>query len=50
MAGAVHAVARLYQWPGLLLALTAIFWSGNSVAGRLAVGQVSPLLLSLIHI
>jgi len=25
MAGAVHAVARLYQWPGLLLALTAIF-------------------------
>ena len=49
MAGAVHAVARLYQWPGLLLALTAIFWSGNSVAGRLAVGQVSPLLLVFLR-
>ena len=49
VAGAVHAVARLYQWPGLLLALTAIFWSGNSVAGRLAVGQVSPLLLVFLR-
>jgi drug/metabolite transporter (DMT)-like permease len=49
MAGAVHAVARLYQWPGLLLALTAIFWSGNSVAGRLAVGQISPLLLVFLR-
>jgi drug/metabolite transporter (DMT)-like permease len=48
-AGAVHAVARLYQWPGLLLTLTAIFWAGNSVAGRLAVGHISPLLLVFLR-
>lgn len=48
-AGVLHAVTRLYQWPSLLLTLTAIFWSGNSVAGRLAVGQVSPLLLVFLR-
>jgi drug/metabolite transporter (DMT)-like permease len=36
---------RLYQWPGVLLTLTAIFWAGNAVAGRLAVGHVSPMML-----
>jgi drug/metabolite transporter (DMT)-like permease len=46
---AVHAAARLYQWPGLLLTLTAIFWAGNSVAGRLAVGHVSPMLLVFLR-
>ena len=29
----------------LLLALTALFWGGNSVAGRMAVGEISPMLL-----
>ena len=38
-------VGRLYQWPGVLLMLTAIFWAGNTVAGRLAVGHVSPMML-----
>lgn len=28
-----------------LLALTALFWGGNSVAGRMAVGEISPMLL-----
>jgi drug/metabolite transporter (DMT)-like permease len=46
---ASRAVARLYQWPGLLLTLTSIFWAGNSVAGRLAVGHVSPLLLVFLR-
>lgn len=27
----------------LLLSLTALFWGGNSVAGRMAVGELSPL-------
>jgi drug/metabolite transporter (DMT)-like permease len=49
LAGAVGAVARLYQWPSLLLTLTAIFWAGNSVAGRLAVGHVSPMLLVFLR-
>lgn len=28
----------------LLLSLTALFWGGNSVAGRMAVGELSPML------
>jgi drug/metabolite transporter (DMT)-like permease len=40
---------RLYQWPGVLLTLTAVFWAGNTVAGRLAVGHVSPMLLVLLR-
>ena len=27
-----RATQRLYQWPGLLLTLTAVFWAGNTVA------------------
>jgi drug/metabolite transporter (DMT)-like permease len=42
---ATHAAARLYQWPGVLLTLTAIFWAGNAVASRLAVGQIQPMQL-----
>jgi len=30
----------------LLLALTTLFWGGNSVAGKLAVGHISPMLLT----
>jgi drug/metabolite transporter (DMT)-like permease len=30
----------------LLLVLTTLFWGGNAVAGKLAVGHVSPLVLS----
>lgn len=30
----------------LLLALTALFWGGNAVAGKFAVGHISPLLLT----
>jgi drug/metabolite transporter (DMT)-like permease len=40
---------RLYQWPGVLLTLTAVFWAGNTVAGRLAVGHVSPLMLVFLR-
>lgn len=40
---------RLYQWPGLLLTLTAIFWAGNAVASRLAVGNISPYLLVFLR-
>jgi drug/metabolite transporter (DMT)-like permease len=39
----------LYQWPGLLLTLTAVFWAGNAVAGRLAVGHVSPMMLVILR-
>jgi drug/metabolite transporter (DMT)-like permease len=42
---ATQAAARLYQWPSVLLTLTAIFWAGNAVASRLAVGQIAPMQL-----
>src|SRR3546814_11905924 len=29
----------------VLLALTTLFWAGNSIAGKLAVGHVSPMVL-----
>ena len=40
---------RLYRWPSVLLTLTAIFWAGNAVAGRLAVGHVSPMMLVFLR-
>ena len=30
----------------VLLLLTTLFWGGNAVAGKLAVGHVSPMLLT----
>jgi drug/metabolite transporter (DMT)-like permease len=42
-------MGRLYQWPSVLLTLTAIFWAGNAVAGRLAVGHISPLMLTFLR-
>ena len=33
---------RLYATPALLLVLAALFFGGNTVAGRLAVGHISP--------
>ena len=40
---------RLYQWPSVLLTLTAIFWAGNALASRLAVGHISPFLLVFLR-
>jgi drug/metabolite transporter (DMT)-like permease len=40
-----HAAARFYQWPSVLLTLTALFWGGNAVASRIAVGQIQPMQL-----
>ena len=33
----------------LILIVTMIFWGGNAVAGRVAVGEVSPLLLTCLR-
>lgn len=40
---------RLYQRPAVLLTLTAIFWAGNALASRLAVGHISPFLLVFLR-
>ncbi|MCF3638377.1 DMT family transporter [Rhizobium sp. TRM95111] len=37
--------ARAY----LILSVTALFWGGNSVAGKMAVGHVSPMLLTTLR-
>ena len=37
---------RLYQSPALLLVLTTLIWGSNVVAARLAVGHVSPMMLT----
>jgi len=33
----------------VLLMLTALFWAGNAVAGRIAIDDVSPFLLSFLR-
>ena len=38
--------SRLNQRPALLLVLTTLIWGSNAVAARLAVGQVSPMMLT----
>jgi drug/metabolite transporter (DMT)-like permease len=37
---------RLYARPYLLLILTTLGWGGNAVASRMAVGQISPMMLT----
>lgn len=35
--------------PYLLLVLTTLFWAGNAIAGKIAVGHVSPMLLNTMR-
>ncbi|WP_428700226.1 DMT family transporter [Stappia sp.] len=41
--------ARFYARPILLLVLTTLFWAGNTIAGRLAIGEVSPLAVVFLR-
>lgn len=41
--------ARFYARPILLLALTALFFGGNTIAGRLAIGEVSPMAVVFLR-
>ena len=36
----------LYRRPALLLVTTTLIWGSNAVAARLAVGHVSPMMLT----
>jgi drug/metabolite transporter (DMT)-like permease len=40
---------NLLNQPYLLLALTALMWGGNAIAGRMAVGEVSPMVLTCLR-
>lgn len=45
-----RAAARwLWGRPFLILTATALIWAGNAVAGRLAVGEVSPMALTFLR-
>ncbi|MEL7525582.1 MAG: EamA family transporter, partial [Pseudomonadota bacterium] len=33
----------------VMLTLTTLFWGGNTVAGRLAVGEVSPMMVVFLR-
>ena len=45
----LRPVQALYSQPWLLLCLCALFWGGNAVAGKLAVGEVQPFQLVLLR-
>jgi drug/metabolite transporter (DMT)-like permease len=50
MIGALtRSTARLYEWPALLLTLAAVFWAGNTVAARLAIGEITPFMLTTLR-
>ena len=40
---------RAANQPYLILTLTALLWAGNTIAGKLAVGHVSPFLLTTLR-
>ena len=40
------ALFGLYDRPYLLMILTTLAWAGNAVASRLAVGEISPMMLT----
>jgi drug/metabolite transporter (DMT)-like permease len=41
--------ARLLDRPYLLLVLTTMFWGGNVIAGKLAVGHIDPFTLTVLR-
>lgn len=44
-----HLLSRLSANPYLLLVLTMFMWGGNAIAGQLAVGEISPMLLTALR-
>jgi drug/metabolite transporter (DMT)-like permease len=48
-AGARRNGGWLFDQPYLLLALTSLFWAGNTVLGRFIVGHVPPMTLACIR-
>ena len=47
--GAAGLLARFNASPYLLLLLTSLFWGGNVVASKLAVGTVSPMVVVFLR-
>lgn len=47
--GNTSLAERFYAMPVLLLALCMLFWAGNAVASRIAVGEISPMMLTQLR-
>lgn len=45
----MNAIKWAYNTPVLLVMLATLFWGGNAIAGKLAVGHVSPFLLTSLR-
>src|SRR3954469_2879767 len=45
----VSATHWLANQPYLLLSLTALFWAGNAIIGRIAAGHIAPVTLSFLR-
>ncbi len=48
-AGASRTGGWLFDQPYLLLALTSLFWAGNTILGRFIAGHVPPMTLAFIR-
>jgi drug/metabolite transporter (DMT)-like permease len=48
-AGLSRLTTALYASPALLLTLATLFWGGNAVAGRAAVGEITPLTMVAVR-
>lgn len=44
-----HLARRLYDNPYVVLAGASLFWAGNVIASRIAVGEVSPMALTALR-
>ncbi|ODN68569.1 DMT family transporter [Methylobrevis pamukkalensis] len=42
-------LSKLYDSPYVMLTLAPLFWAGNVITGRLAVGEVSPMALTTLR-
>ncbi|SDR60690.1 Permease of the drug/metabolite transporter (DMT) superfamily [Rhizobiales bacterium GAS191] len=47
--GFSRAMTRFNNQPYLLIGLSTLMWGGNVVAGRLAVGQISPMAITCLR-
>lgn len=49
----MNVIKRAFLWlfsqPYLLLFLTTLFWAGNAIAGKLAIGHISPFMLTTLR-
>jgi drug/metabolite transporter (DMT)-like permease len=48
-AGTRHVGSWLFDQPYVLLALTSLFWAGNTILGRFIAGHVPPVTLAFIR-